>query len=524
MKMQLISCLIVMLISTVSVFSVSGTIVNENKENVGGSLVTSSIDWSEQDKLSASDGASGDQFGYSVDIDGDYAIMGARQDDTNIGSAYIFKRSGTAWSQQAKLVASDGYNNEYFGSSVSISGDYAIVGARYDTVGGPNSGSAYIFKRSGSTWTQEDKISASDGDDHDEFGVSVAIDGDYAVVGAYRNDDGGSESGSAYIFKRSGTTWSQQEKLVSSDAAMHDYFAHSVSINGDYTVIGAYGDDTSKGAVYVFKRSDTAWSEQAKLVASDGYDNEHFGFSVDISNDYFIAGARYDAVDGPRSGSAYIFKRNGEMWAQEDKISASDSDDYDEFGFSVAIDSDYAVVGAYKNDDGGSDSGSAYIFKRSGATWTEETKLLASDGASTDVFGYSVSIYNTYAIIGAKNDDGEKGSAYIFVKPLTKLEIQDATGVIGFSASIKNVGSFEAENVIWQIKFEGGFVFSPAGGITIGGPIDIPPGSSNMINSRPLGLGGFLLPLNIVISAEADNANPVNLTVPAKLFIFFVII
>jgi len=509
-----------MLIITVFMFSVSATKVNENNETAKGNLEVCSIGWSEQNKLSASDGSTGDQFGYSVDIDGDYAIIGARQDDTNRGSAYIFKRSGTTWSQQAKLVASDGYNNEYFGSSVSISGDYAIVGARYDTVGGPNSGSAYIFKRSGTTWTEEDKISASDGDDHDEFGVSVAIDGDYAVVGAYRNDDGGSESGSAYIFKRSGTTWSQQTKIVASDAAMHDYFGYSVSINGDYTVIGAYGDDTSKGAVYVFKRSDATWSQQAKLVASDGYNNEHFGFSVDISGEYFIAGARYDTVGGPNSGSAYIFKRSGTTWTEEDKISASDSDDYNEFGVSVAIDGDYTVVGAYKNDDGGSDSGSAYIFKRSGTTWSEEAKLLASDGATTDVFGYSVSIYNTYSIIGAKNDDIEKGSAYIFVKPQTELEIKDITGGIGFSASIKNVGSFEAENVVWEIKFEGGFVISPAGGITTGGPIDIPSESSNTINSMPIGFGGIVLPFNIVITASADNANQVNLTVPAKLFLF----
>ena len=272
----------------------------------------------------------------------------------------------------------------------------------------------------------------------------------------------------------------------------------------------------------MFKRSGTVWSQQAKLVASDGHNNEQFGFSVDINGEYIISGARYDTVGGPNSGSAYIFKRSGTTWTQEDKLSASDSDDYDEFGFSVAIDGDYAVVGAYKNNDAGSDSGSAYIFKRGGTTWSEETKLIPSDGASTDVFGYAVSICNTYAIIGAKNDDGEKGSAYIFVKSQTEIEIQDATGGIGFSASIKNVGSFEAENVLWEIKLEGGFIFSPTGGLTTGGPIDIPSGSSNMINSMPIGFGGFLLPLNIVISAEADNAEPVTLSVPAKLFIFFV--
>ncbi len=251
------------------------------------------------------------------------------------------------------------------------------------------------------------KITASDAAAADLFGQSVSIDGDYAIVGANGNDDGGS----AYIFKRSGTTWSQQAKLTASDAAQNDDFGTSVSISGDYAIVGAHANDDGgsySGSAYIFVRSGTNWTEQAKLTASDANGADEFGISVSIDGDYAIVGAYRDDDDGSDSGSAYIFVRSGTNWTQQTKLTALDGGVGDVFGYSVSIDGDYAIVGSTGDDDDGSNSGSAYIFVRSGTTWTQQTKLTASDAAASDYFGDSVSFDGDYAIVGSSgiDDDG----------------------------------------------------------------------------------------------------------------------
>jgi hypothetical protein len=377
--------------------------------------------WLEKQKLLASDGAAGDYFG-SVSISGDYAIVGAVDDDDNgdgSGSAYIFKRDGTGWVQQAKLLASDGAAFDNFGCSVSISGDYAIVGAyQYYSSG---AGKAYIFRRDGTNWSEQQKLTASDGAAEDEFGFSVSISGYNAIVGADCDDDKGSDSGSAYIFKRDGTIWSQQAELLASDGDYYDYFGWSVSISGDYAIVGAEGDDdkgTWSGSAYIFKWDGTSWVQQQKLLASDGAASDEFGVSVSVSGDYAIVGAYHDDDNGSNSGSAYIFKRDGTSWSQQAKILASDGAASDYFGLSVSISGDYAIVGAYGDDDKGSNSGSAYIFRWDGTSWSQQQKLLASDGAAGDIFGFFVSISEDFAIVGALFDDdkgSDSGSAYIFI-------------------------------------------------------------------------------------------------------------
>jgi len=376
----------------------------------------------QQDKLTALDGAANDGFSCSVSVSGDYAIVGAYQDDdkgTDSGSAYIFSPNDVScsdWDQTAKLTASDGDANDWFGCSVSVSGDYAIVGAYGDQT---SKGSAYIFMWSGTSWVQQQKLTASDGAAWDYFGCSVSISGDYTIVGAYGDDDKGTESGSAYIFLRSGTSWSQQAKLTASDGNAVDRFGNSVSISGDYAIVGAWGDDSYKGSAYIFKRVDTTWSPQAKLTASDGAAGDAFGYSVSICGDYAIVGAFYDDVNVMvDSGSAYIFKRGGTSWSEQDKLTASDGAAGDRFGWSVSVSGDYAIVGAQGDDVS---KGSAYILKRDGTSWSEQAKLLALDGAGSDYFGWSVSIGNGYIITGAYFDDDKgtnSGSAYMFGKTL----------------------------------------------------------------------------------------------------------
>jgi len=375
--------------------------------------------WPQQAKLTASDGAAYDHFGNSVSISGDYAIIGAPSDgDKGVlsGSAYIFKRDGTTWIQQQKLTASDGAAYDEFGQSVSISGDYAIVGAYYDDDKGSASGSAYIFKRAGTTWSQQAKLTAWDGAANDQFGYSVSISGDYAIVGAcHANHD----KGSAYIFKYGGAIWSQQAKLIASDGATGDWFGHSVSISGDYAIVGAYRDDdkgNGSGSAYIFKYYATTWGQQAKLTASDGAEEDFFGYSVSISGDYAIVGA--PLFEGEMdSGSAYIFKYDGAYWIEQDKLMAGDFPIDNQFGYSVSISGDYAIVGVYYEDITNPGPGSAYIFKCDGTSWVQQDKLTAWDGATYDYFGDSVSISGDYAIVGAYHDDdkgAESGSAYIY--------------------------------------------------------------------------------------------------------------
>ena len=398
---------------------------------------TARADWPEQARLFASDGAANDRFGQSVCLDGDYAIVGAWYgdgNDPNSGSAYVFRLNGSSWTEQAKLTASDGAADDFFGQSVSISGDYVIVGAPYDNTLG---GSAYIFKRDGSRWTQQAKLLTSDGTTFDLFGKSVSISDDYAIVGADHDDNNEEDSGSAYIFKRNGASWTEEAKLLASDGVANDLFGNSVSISGDYAIVGA-PFDYPDGAAYVFKRDGTSWIEQAKLTAPGGAagryfsdpilissprPHDSFGRSVSISGDYAIVGAYADDSNGTHSGSAYIFKRDGSSWTEQVKLSALDGGTGDIFGWSVSISRDYAIIGAAGGDGNEPDSGSAYIFKRSdhydGPNWCQQAKLIASDGATSDVFGRSVSISRCYAIVGASYDDenGEdSGSAYVFKK------------------------------------------------------------------------------------------------------------
>jgi glutamate synthase domain-containing protein 3 len=391
--------------------TVSSTTVNENFKIAPTSSVQS-------------------KTGTSVSKDGDYMIVGSPQGGGTIqrGRAYIYYYNGTSWMYQALLAASDGEHLDNFGISVSIKGDYAIIGAYKDDVGtGSEQGSAYIFHRSGNVWTQQIKITAPDGADSDMFGCSVAIDGDYAIIGAKEDDIGSNANqGSAYIFFRSGTTWTQQAKLVASDGEAADAFGNSVSIDGAYTIIGAEGDNigsnVDQGSAYIFFRSGTNWAQQAKLVASDGGADVFFGCSVSIDEDFTIIGASHDAIGSNASqGSAYIFERNGTVWEEQEKLTAIDVEASGLFGFSVSIDGNLAIIGAAYDHIGTiMDQGSAYIYEYNGYYWTKVAKLIASDGNSNDLFGYSVCIDENITIIGSPMDDiGIKynhGSAYIFTQ------------------------------------------------------------------------------------------------------------
>ena len=328
---------------------------------------------------------------------------------------------------ETKLTASDAAAVDVFGTSVSISGDTAIVGADSDDDNGFNSGSAYIFTRTGGVWSEQAKLIASDAAAGDGFGRSVSISGDTVIVGAL-SDDNGFNSGSAYIFTRTGGVWSEQIKLIASDSTIGDVFGWSVSISGDTAIVGVPGDNDlsgspSTGSAFIFTRSgEGVWSEQAKLTDVLGEAGDKFGESVSISGDTAIVGVPGDDSEtvpgdtGVDFGSAHIFTGSGGVWIEQAKLTASDAARQDNFGNSVSISGDTAIVGVPSNDDDGNSSGSAYIFTGSGGVWIEQ-KLTASDAAETDLFGISVSISGDTAIVGTPLDDDDgngSGSAYIY--------------------------------------------------------------------------------------------------------------
>ena len=368
-------------------------------------------------------------------------------------STTIFTEIGN-WSETAKLVASDGAGGDWFGISVAIYGNYSVIGARDDDAG---RGSAYVFKRDGYSWVQEQKLLASDGVASDWFGISVAIYGDFIFVGADADDnENGVNAGSVYVFKRDGDSWIQQDKLLASDGMANDYFGRYVCVDNDFAVIGAYYDDNIAGSAYVFKKIDNQWIEEEKLIASDRMPGDYFGISTSIEGDYAVIGAyRDDNDNGVDAGSVYVFKRTTSGWIEEIKLLASDGADGDRFGISTACDDTYLVIGSYY-DDG--NIGSAYIFNKTSIGWVEETKLVASDGGINDFFGRSVSIDKDYILVGAWGDSSYSGSVYTIKRSSTgwveetKLSASDATSNdrFGYQVSLHDqyaiIGAYYDDN------------------------------------------------------------------------------
>ena len=396
--------------------------------------------FSQQQQLTAADGAALDQFGAAVAISGDTAIVGAPYDTVGAnfhqGSVYVFTRSGNTWTQQAQLFANDGAAGDEFGWSVAIDGDTIVVGADADDVfANADQGSAYVFFRSGTTWTQQAHLFANDGSarDHDYFGNSVAIQGDTVIVGAYLNDSFHVNQGSAYVFVRSGTTWTLQQHLFAADGTVAEEFGSAVALDSDTAAVGAWSDtisgNTQQGSTYVFVRAGTTWTQQAKLTAADGHTQDFFGGSVAISADTILVGSDWhDIGSNGNQGAAYVFIRTGASWSQQQQLTASDGAASDEFGHAVAILGDTAVVGAWLHDVASAlDEGSAYTFTRSGTTWTQEQELAATDSAAGDQFGTSVALSGNTVIAGAWADvvgaNANQGTATIFASLTPTLHV-----------------------------------------------------------------------------------------------------
>ncbi len=498
-------------------------------------VTTTKLLLNHQAYLKALNNSNEDKFGYPVAISGNTLVVGAYQEDSSTnsiihgddlsatndsglenGAVYIFKRSGLTWALEAYLKAPNNSNEDNFGASVAIDGDTVVVGVSYensntgsiihgsDLSGTNNSGmvngAAYVFKRTGSTWSHEAYLKSPNTSYYDRFGSSVAIDGDTIVVGAVGEDgtagsiihgsnlsatnDSGSENGAAYVFKRTGSTWVHEAYLKAPNTSELDNFGSSVAIDGDTVVVGAkwegsatnsiiHGSDLSgtndsgeyNGAVYVFKRTGSTWLHEAYLKAPNTSNRDAFGNYAAIDGDTIVVGAFGEdsttgsiihGIDlsgtndsGSANGAAYVFKRTGSTWVHEAYLKVPNTSQEDFFGNSIAIDGNTLLVRATGEDsntntiiyggdlsaanDAGDNNGAVYLFKRTGSIWTHEAYIKAPNTSDSDSFGVSVALDGDTIVVGASlessntntiihgsdlsatNDDGlNNGAVYIF--------------------------------------------------------------------------------------------------------------
>ncbi|KAL7532393.1 hypothetical protein ACHAWF_004116, partial [Thalassiosira exigua] len=399
---------------------VVGTNADDHNGVDSGSVhifVQNGVEWYHQEKLLAPDGAANDFFGTNVGIYKNTVVASSSNDDdlgSNSGSAHVFVRTGAEWSHEAKLVAPDGVVQDIFGWSVAIHGDTIIVGARWDDIGDQiGSGSTYLFVRKGETWIHQAKLLAPDRDAYDYFGASVGIHDDTAIVGAWADDDKGSRSGSAHVFVRIAETWFHQAKLVAPDGDEGDTFGNSVGVYVDTIVVGADADDhngVDSGSAHIYVRLGSTWSHQKKLLAPDGSANDRFG-DVGIYDNTVVVGAANDDDHGSNSGSARVYVQNGAEWSHQAKLVSPDAYAGDVFGNSVGVDRDTIVVGAWgDNVDGLLNVGSAHVYVRNEGAWVCQAKLLAPVRAAGDECGLRIAAYDGTAMFGCYG----KNKTYLF--------------------------------------------------------------------------------------------------------------
>ncbi|HYF64462.1 MAG TPA: integrin [Herpetosiphonaceae bacterium] len=403
--------------------------------------------------VKASNTGAGDEFGYSVAIDGTTMAVGAPREDsasagnqgdnsiTDAGAVYVYERGPGGWAQQAYLKAAVPRSSAAwagwggFGWSVALDGDTLVVGASGDSA----SGAAYVFVRTyvqgAPVWKQQARLTPFNGDDGDSFGWDVAIDGDTIVVGAHEENGGAagvngnptynniSRAGAAYVFVRSAGVWTHHSYLKASNPGMHDLFGSSVAIDGDTIVVGAQNESSAatgvngnqnddsapvSGAAYVFVRNQGAWSQQAYLKSGVSSFNQYFGYS-DIDGDTIVVGAL-------KRSKAYVFERTGSTWALQGQISGANTEESDVFGWTVSLSGDTLVIGASFEssaatgvDGNGADnsalnSGAAYVFQRGEAGWSQRHYIKASNSQAGDQFGFTVAVSGPNIVIGANQE------------------------------------------------------------------------------------------------------------------------
>ena len=439
-----------------------------------------SVSHAEEINVKPSDPSNLLDFGISIAVSRDTLIGGGTTYEGKAGRVFIFERDRQKgdWVEVAKFGSEDGAVSDWFGWSVAIEGDTAVVGAwedggqAKDQGGGIGEGPgfAYILIRKKGEWKKQEKFKADDSASKDRFGNAVSLSGDILVVGAPLHDGAAEDAGAAYIFERNNDRWKQTAKLTASDPEEGDRFGWDVAIDRDVVIVGSPLDDdagSKSGSAYIFVRNaDGSWTEQAKLKSSDLAKGDQLGNTVDITRlsvaAYAIVGAHFDDDAGDKSGSAYIFMRDqAGAWAEQKKLTASDAEKRDQFGIDVAIDVNRAIVGANQTDEPGKweDTGSAYSFLQIGTDWVEQSRVDAKNvgkgigddfetlvtGKGRDEFGYAVALDGDLGLVGARFDDYEgiadAGSVYVY----------DTKADLGIGLSVEP-SSIRVTTTLGQIK------------------------------------------------------------------------
>ncbi|BBO72159.1 hypothetical protein DSCA_60890 [Desulfosarcina alkanivorans] len=415
-------------------------------------------------KLTASDGEAQDDFGKTVAIDGEYAVVGA-PDSGDAGAAYIFRKEGATWVEQAKLTADDGASGDNFGSWVSISGDTVVVGA---PSGNGDTGAAYVFAYDGTSWNQQARLVAGDGEEWDYFGDCVAVSGTTIIVGAR----GHGSSGAVYVFTGQGGTWVETATLTNSEGAASGSFGSSVSIDDDVLIAGDLQANNGIGAAYIFRQAGSEWIEEFQLIPAETNQWASFGTAVSISGNYAIVGSP-GCAEAMAESAAYIFMYDGSAWVEQARIGSYSLDAGESLGESVSINGNLAAVGEPNMWD---DAGAVYLFQRSGSQWISQNTpdsdeedggeepvpgegeelppsegegegdtataaaiLTPSDGAAQDYFGTSVAMDGSHVIVGSRLDDDKgynSGSAYIFPIFSVGISAEPETIYLGGEGSV----------------------------------------------------------------------------------------
>jgi hypothetical protein len=371
-------------------------------------------------------------FGNAVALDGNRAIVGASRADingeTNRGAAYVFVRQGDEWVEEAQLLAFDGAEGDFFGTSVALSGDTAVVGAPLADVDGQTfRGAAYVFQIIGGGWLPREKLRAADGVAQDRLGWSVAIRGDTLFAGAIKAEIGGNQSqGAVYVYTRQSGLWSQSQKLFDDEGALADLFGNALALTEDTALVGAYsaniGGNVNQGAAYVYSRVGGTWLLEERFVASDGANPDQFGWSVALDEDLALVGAWGKNIDGiEEHGAAYVFRRSGNTWNEEQRLTPADGEELGLFGWAVALEDHVALIGARNDLPGETLQGVVYEFRRNVGLWEEIQRLEAPIGHGLDGFGEAVALGSDRALVGSPSNvlaQPSGGAAWVYGRPV----------------------------------------------------------------------------------------------------------
>ncbi len=406
-------------------------------------------------------------FGWTIAMGDGIAVIGAPEDSSfgsRAGAVYVYRDTSSGWVYQAVLTSSDIESNDLFGETVAIYGETILVGVPGDDDHGSRSGSAYIFDFDGASWNQTTKLTASDAGGTDAFGSALAIVGTTAVIGATRNDELGTNAGAAYIFELANGAWTESARLLASDGEEYDAFGVSIALTDTFVVVGAAEDDdhgNSSGSVYVFTNDGAQWTEQSKITPMDGSASDFFGESIAASGNRIIAGAYWDDDTGSNSGSAYIYEFDTKSgWNQQAKLIAPDGNTQDQFGVAVSISGDTVIVGANRDDVIGSNTGSAYMYQFNDGQWALSSQLFGSQVLEEDEFGEKVALWGSVAAITSGD---EVGRVYLYELGCSCPADFTGDGVLNFFDVSAFLQAFTTQDPAADFTGDGNFDFFDIG-------------------------------------------------------------